>query len=78
MYVSGDMLILCDMPELQIERPEGTFTRVELQDREDHNSWRSADVMRFLVDGRVLLRFDDDRNKQVSIDLTRWRYRWIR
>ena len=76
-YVSGDQLVLCDMPELSVERPEGTFTRIEVQDREDHNTWYPADVVKFLVDGRVMLRYDHDGSKTLSVDLTKHRYRWL-
>ena len=75
--VSGDLLVLCDMPELEVERPPGTFTRIEIQDRVDHNVWRGAVVDKFLADGQVVLRYDDAVEKSIPTDLTKHRYRWL-
>ena len=72
----ADRLIRLDMPELEMELPEGTPQRVEIYDDETAQ-WNAATTERWAVDGRVSLRFDYNEEECVWVDLTRCRYRWL-
>ena len=74
--ISGDLLVRCDMPELELD--ESTPRHLEIQQEDDHNVWRKAEIVRFTADGMAYLRYEDDLNKAIPTDLTRHRYRWIR
>ena len=72
----ADRLIRLDMPELELDMPEGTPQRVEIYD-ETLAQWDAASVERWAVDGRVSLRFDDNKEERTLVDLTKCRYRWL-
>ena len=69
-------MIRLDMPEFEVEMPEGTPQRVEIYD-EDTAQWDAASVERWAVDGRVCLRFDGSEDERIWVDLTKCRFRWI-
>ena len=69
-------MIRLDMPEYEVEMPEGTPQKVEIYD-EDMAQWDAASVERWAVDGRVCLRFDSNEDERVWVDLTKCRYRWL-
>ena len=73
---AADRLIRLDMPELELELPEGTPQRVEIYD-EDAAQWDAASTERWAVDGRVCLRFDSNEEERIWVDLTKCRYRWL-
>ena len=72
----ADRLIKLDMPELELEVPEGTPQRIEIYD-DTTAQWRGATTERWAVDGRVSLRFDDNDEECLWLDLTKCRYRWL-
>ena len=74
--VNADRLIKLDMPELELELPEGQPQRVEIYD-ETTAQWDAASTERWAVDGRVSLRFDNNDEESVWVDLTKCRYRWL-
>ena len=69
-------MIKLDMPEYEVEMPEGTPQKVEIYD-EDMAQWDAASVERWAVDGRVCLRFDGNEDECIWVDLTKCRFRWI-
>ena len=72
----AERLIRLDMPELELEFPEGQPQRVEIYD-EATAQWDAASTERWAVDGRVSLRFDNSEEECVWVDLTKCRYRWL-
>ena len=72
----AERLIRLDMPELELELPEGTPQRVEVYD-DRMAEWNAASVERWAVDGRVSLRFDYREDECIWVDLTKCRFRWI-
>ena len=72
----AERLIRLDMPELELELPEGTPQRIEIFD-DMTSTWRAASTERWAVDGRVSLRFDDNDEECLWLDLTKCRYRWL-
>ena len=72
----AERLIRLDMPEYEMELPEGTPQRVEVYD-EKTAEWRAAATERWAIDGRVSLRFDNNDEECLWLDLTKCRYRWL-
>ena len=73
---AADRLIRLDMPEYEVEMPEGTPQKVEIYD-EDMAQWDATSTERWAVDGRVSLRFDGNEEECIWVDLTNCRYRWL-
>ena len=73
---AAERLIKLDMPEFELDMPEGTPQRVEIYD-EYEARWKAATTERWAVDGRVSLRFDEDKETCAWVDLTKCRYRWL-
>ena len=72
----AERLIRLDMPEFELELPEGSPQRVEIYD-DKTAQWDAASTERWAVDGRVSLRFDGNTDECVWVDLTKCRYRWL-
>ena len=73
---AADRLIKLDMPEWELEMPEGTPQRLEIYD-DTAAEWNAASTERWAVDGRVSIRFDDSQGDCIWVDLTKCRYRWL-
>ena len=84
MLSSGEQLILCDMPELELKLPDDHVNCLEIQDPEDPTKWHRARLERFAASGHAILTYDahnrsgDSFTGTNTVDLSRHRYRWLR
>ena len=75
--ISGEELVKCALPELELGLDEQQPRRLEVQSKQDHNLWEKATVDGLSPDGRVFLRYDKAPRNRVLTDLTELAYRWL-
>ena len=75
--VPADLIVKLDLPEFDLNISEASPRRLEIMDERDHTLWRKATLERFTADGQAVVRFDDSTRREVSLDLTAERYRWL-
>ena len=74
--VPADMLVKCDLPELEFDLDTHLPRRLEIQDSKDPTLWNKATLEKFGADGRTFIRFDGEPERRY-IDLTQQVYRWL-
>ena len=76
-HISGEEMVKCSLPELELGLDPHQPRRLELQNLEDHNQWDAATLDGISPDGRVFLRYDHNRRVRTLTDLTKRSYRWL-
>ena len=72
--VNAERLIRLDMPELELGRNQAR--QIEILNRRS-NQWQAAEIQKFSVDGRVLVRFVGTPWNPQWLDLSCEHYRWL-
>ena len=75
--ISGEEMVKCSLPELDLGLDAQQPRRLELQNVNDHNKWDAATLDGVSPDGRVFLRYDHSKKLRTLVDLTRHSYRWL-
>ena len=75
--ISGEELVKCVLPELDLGLDPEQPKRLEVQDARDPTTWRKATLDGITADGKVFLRYDERKHHRVHLDLTKLSYRWL-
>ena len=77
MPVNAENLIKVDMPEFDIDPNQPRELELHEDPSDPDAGWVRYRIEKFSVDGTVLLRNHDNRNRVKWVDLAKCRYRWI-
>ena len=77
MPVNAANLIKVDMPEFDFDPNQPRELEIQEGPSDPDDGWVQYRIQKFAVDGTVLLRNQEHRNRVKWVDLSKCRYRWV-